>query len=87
MYCAGRLGRIELDNTLTNFHSGWESRNSIFECKQQAGLYLFSVSARGRGNFGINDYISNGNSEEARRIRLHNLRSREADRDACFDWK
>ena len=33
----GQLGRIKLDNTLTNFHSGWESRHSIFECKQQAG--------------------------------------------------
>ena len=62
----------------------------IFFAKQVAGLYLFSMSARGRGNYG-NDYISQatigGDSEELRRIRLHNLRSREADRDACFDWK
>ena len=53
---------------------------------KQAGLYLFSFSARGRGNYDNNGYIS-GDSEEARRIRFHNLRSREADRDACFDWK
>ena len=63
----------------------------FFLAKQVAGLYLFSMSARGRGNYG-NDYISQatiggGDSEELRRIRLHNLRSREADRDACFDWK
>ena len=48
-----------------------------------------STMCRGRWNYGYDDnYIeSNLSSEESRRIRLLNLRSSEADREACFDWK
>ena len=60
----------------------------MFECRSP-GLYFFSFSARGRWNFGFDEnYIdSNLSSEENRRIQLTNLRSRAADREACFDWK
>ena len=84
----GRRGPIRFDNTLSNFNQGWNSRDSIFQCRS-SGLHFFTFSARGRWNYGYDDnYIeSNLSSEESRRIRLLNLRSSEADREACFDWK
>ena len=84
----GRRGPIQFTNTLSNFNPGWNSRDSIFQCRS-SGLHFFTFSARGRWNYGYDDnYIeSNLSSEESRRIRLLNLRSSEADREACFDWK
>ena len=84
----GRRGPIQFTNTLSNFNQGWNSRDSIFQCRS-SGLHFFTFSARGRWNYGYDDnYIeSNLSSEESRRIRLLNLRSSEADREACFDWK
>ena len=84
----GRLGPIQFVNTLSNFNLGWNGRDSFFQC-QSSGLYFFTFAARGRWNYGYDDnYIeSNLSSEESRRIRRLNLRSREADREACFDWK
>lgn len=82
----GRLGRVEFDNTLTNLYD-WQ--NSIFQCKN-AGLYFFTFAARGRAASARyeNDFISSStSSDEARRIRLQISRSRQADDEACLDWK
>lgn len=86
----GRLGRVEFDNTLTNgINDYWQ--NSIFQCKN-AGLYFFTFAARGRASQRgyENDFITISptvSSDEARRIRLQNSRSRQADEEACLDWK
>jgi hypothetical protein len=81
-----------LDNTIANMNRGWESRESMFRC-EIPGLYFFSMAGRGRWSYGSdvtnnNDVVDDATVvEENRRIRMYNLRSRDADREACLDWK
>ncbi len=78
----GRLGRVNFVNTLANHN--YALQDSVFQCRH-SGLYFFALAARGRWSYDNNGYVQD--SESARRIQLYNLRSRESDREVCFDWK
>ena len=71
----GQQGRIRFKNTLANFNQGWESRDSIFQCRIP-GLYFFTMTARGRANY---------NSIPDRSRYYPN--QDEIDRLACFEWR